>query len=467
MSPAYPTQTTNQTDSKKPNRTCSNSFWDDQYMLEAVKLFEKNDEAENIQEMPDKKSEEFVVPVEPPVLLPKQNKKMNSTVIIDDENMLAAVELYEKNDTKQNDNQQNTNKPEKLEVGPVAVLTDKKMNSTVVGDDILEMCQMMEKKSNLYSAKKKEATGNVRPSRRRKSSIHFRTLFGSDDESDKENSQLNSSPVVSSEIEATDSKLDFDRAKFVKELEKQVQALNLSVNIIETEAEFSAFLKSIRAKTLLSISFCVEKIRSDLTVNKTDDVFYECTDQRDEGLLKFYGMSVCFDNDKQHRKVNFILFKKNKEFLNFSKTLLEREDVIKVIFFAKQHYKLMSDFFGIQIKLPCYDPVVADWLLNQESSTIFQVKQKYCPSLNLAVGSEMRTNKKCYGCCFHSNLKSREFDCFQTVRQCFTESMIGIYCFDKVKLQLQLQNLWVYFAKIESQIVLIVAQMELNGMGII
>lgn len=432
-------------------------------MLEAVKLFEKNDQAENIQKIPDKESGEFVVPVVPPVLLPKQNKKMNSTVIIDEENMLAAVELYERND-KKIENQQKKNKPKELKVDPVAVLTDKKMNSTVVGDDILEMCQMMEKKGNLLSAKKKESTENDRSSRRRKSSIHFRTLFGSDDESDKENN-LNSNPVVSSEIEATDSKLDFDRTEFVKELEKQVQALNVSVNLIETDAEFSAFLKSIRAKTLLSISFCVEKIRGDLIVNKTKDVFYECTDQRDEGLLKFYGMSVCFDNDKQHRKVNFILFKKNKEFLNCARTLLEREDVIKVIFFAKQHFKLMSHFFGIQIKLPCYDPVVADWLLNQESSTIFQVKQKYCPSLSLAVGSELRSNKNCYGCCFHPNLKSCEFDCFQTMRQCFIESMIGVCCFDKVKLQLQLQNLWVYFAKIESQIVLIVAQMELNGMG--
>jgi DNA polymerase I-like protein with 3'-5' exonuclease and polymerase domains len=263
-------------------------------------------------------------------------------------------------------------------------------------------------------------------------------------------------------------KPDFERSEFLKELEKQTLALNISVNLIETDSEFADFLKSIKAKTLMSISFCVEKIRSDLaTDKKLEDVFYRTVDQRDESLLKFYGMSICLDNDKQNRRVNFLLFKQNKEFLSCVRTLLEREDLIKVILFAKHHFKVMSDCFDIKIKLPCYDPVVADWLLNQECSTIFQIKQKYCPSLNLTVNSELRSMKQCYGCCFHSNLKLSGFDCFQTIRHGFTESMIGIYCFDKIKLQLQLQNLWVYFAKIESQIVLIVAQMELNGMGTI
>lgn len=46
------------------------------------------------------------------------------------------------------------------------------------------------------------------------------------------------------------------------------------------------------------------------------------------------------------------------------------------------------------------------------------------------------------------------------------ECIIGINCFQKLKLQLQLQNIWIYFAKVESDIVLISAQIELIGFGL-
>ncbi len=137
-------ETPSQNLTKKSNRTVSASFWDDQYMLQAVKLFERNDEIDNKQRQ---NVNEFASPLNIP------------------SNVVAE--------------------------------SIKRMNSTVVSDDILEMCQIFEKKNRLQSAKKAEYKPD-KP-RKRKSSIHFRTLFGSDDESDKENKIVN--PELSEAVE--------------------------------------------------------------------------------------------------------------------------------------------------------------------------------------------------------------------------------------------------------------------------
>jgi hypothetical protein len=126
--------------SSKVNKTsrasCSNSFWDDQFMLEAVKLFEKVDGS--------KKS-----------------------VAEKGDRVLARRPLEE---------------------------TRRHMNTTSVSQDIIEMCQMFENKGNLQSAKKVEKkadkeNGQERvetASRRRRSSAKFRILFGSDEEASEE-----------------------------------------------------------------------------------------------------------------------------------------------------------------------------------------------------------------------------------------------------------------------------------------
>lgn len=91
--------------------------------------------------------------------------------------MLDAMDKYEKIDQW---------KPNTM-TKPDKVLTEtNQFNSTVVSDDILQMCQLLEK-NTVNSSKKNSAHQN-----RRRRSVHFRNLFGDDDEKsfqeiDKEN----------------------------------------------------------------------------------------------------------------------------------------------------------------------------------------------------------------------------------------------------------------------------------------
>lgn len=192
--------------------------------------------------------------------------------------------------------------------------------------------------------------------------------------------------------------------------------------------------------------------------------FFTYTDIDSETSFKIYGMFLSFEGEKQ-KLINLILFKKDKSFSVFLKNLLEKEDIVKILFFTKQHFKILNKIFNINIKAPCYDPIVANWLLTQESISIFQVKQKYCANLNLLCESRFKNSKTCFGCC---SLEYVTYDpkLYYPLQGAFIECLIGINCYEKLKLQLQLQNIWIYFAKVESDIVLLSAQIELNGFGL-
>jgi hypothetical protein len=49
------------------------------------------------------------------------------------------------------------------------------------------------------------------------------------------------------------------------------------------------------------------------------------------------------------------------------------------------------------------------------------------------------------------------------VKNAFIECLVGLRCMEKLKLKLQLEALWKYFTKIECEIMLIAARMELTG----
>ena len=255
----------------------------------------------------------------------------------------------------------------------------------------------------------------------------------------------------------------FDREDFLKNLEKQTKSLNINLNLIESSDEYETFTKAIKPKTLLSLSIAAHTV-SNKSEKIEEKVFIQRNNEDPQTSLKFYGITVCLDTEKIDRKVHFLLFKKNKEFMKFVKKILEREDVIKILFFAKQHYKLIYEMFNFDIKLPCYDPIVADWLINQENSTIYQMKQKYSPNFNIPINYELRKEKSCFGCTL-VDLKSKDCGVSKVISRSILECLLAINCFDRVKLQLQLQNLWIYYAKIESEIVLIVARIEIHGMG--
>ena len=111
--------------------------------------------------------------------------------------MLEAVKLFE-NDDVDKENDFIKEKPSLMPMQPPALpisitktpLKEKKLNSTLVSEDIIQMCQMIED-SNAFSAKKDDRDSekdgpenkriNKKPHRRR-SSVHYRNLFGSDDD---------------------------------------------------------------------------------------------------------------------------------------------------------------------------------------------------------------------------------------------------------------------------------------------
>lgn len=93
--------------------------------------------------------------------------------------------------------------------------------------------------------------------------------------------------------------------------------------------------------------------------------------------------------------------------------------------------------------------------------TIFQIAQKYASNLKFPIDSIFKTSKTCLGC-----LTRIELDVFTALKGGLIECLIALNCFDKLKLQLQLENVWIYFAKVESEVVLLSARIELIGLGL-
>lgn len=348
------------------------------------------------------------------------NKSMNkfSNSFIDDQCILEAAETYEKVNSRKS----------------IAANEIKNLNTTCVSQDILDICDIFEKKSVLSSKKKPSNKSLLKPKNIDKSKC--KNLFGE--------TTLNN--IFSSDEIPNDELAD---------LNKQINLVNVNLKLIQTEADFKELNESIKPKSIISISLALQKYAIDSQEDK--DSFY--TYSNSSMTYKFYGSLICLDSEKQ-KQINFIVCKKDKIFLKYLKHLLEREDVNKILFYVKDHYKILDELFGVKLKMPCYDLLIADWLLNQQMTTIFQIKQKYSPSLIQPVDADLRTTKSCYGC----NSKSYK-DYANVIRRACIECLIAINSFDKLKLQLQLQNLWIYYAKIESEIVLIASQIECDGFG--
>jgi len=341
------------------------------------------------------------------------NKASNS--FIDDQCILEAAETFEKKSTTRKS---------------LALNEIHNLNTTLVSQDILEMCDIFEKKSVLSSKKKiKENLNQTKNLDKSK----FKNLFS----------------------EQTLNITDFN----LNDLEKQINLINIQLNLIQYENEFEKFYSSIKPKSIISISLAIQKYE---IKNHNDNDFFYSHLIDSENAFKFYGIFICFDNEKQ-KQIHFLVSKKDKKFQQYFKNIFEREDLNKILFFVKEHYKIINELFDIRIKMPCYDPCIADWILNQQITNIFQIKQKYSTSLtNNPIDFDLRTNKTCYGC--NLNLKQHK-DYVNIIRRASIECLIAAHTFDKIKLQLQLQNLWIYYAKVESEIVLLASQIECDGFG--
>ena len=72
-----------------------------------------------------------------------------------------------------------------------------------------------------------------------------------------------------------------------------------------------------------------------------------------------------------------------------------------------------------------------------------------------------KNRKSCYGCSF-IDANSLESILHGSIIEC----LVGIFSFEKIKLQLQLQNIWIYFTKIETDIMILSSKIEYAGFGL-
>lgn len=392
----------------------------------------------------------------------KKREENLSNSYIDDQFMLEAVETFEKNDKHEIDkSKMNSVKT------PKSKRIDEMMNTTVVSDDVLEICEIFEKNvlSGKKSAKKTpKAANKYRPVVQSRKSINFplgdQTI----------NDILNSSIVNNDEKPDVKNEFRICSESFLNEITKSLEILSnpldIKINFIQTEEDMKAFTDTIKAKCIASISIACEKLNpNENTEIPESDNFLKYHDKDKNINIKFYGIFFCLEIEK-YKKIHFVFLNNHKSdlYIKMLKNILEKEDfLIKISFFTKQHFKLFNRVLNINISTPCYDPIIANWLLFQEVLTIFQIKQKFCPSLNILIDNYLRNCKSCYGCSLSNKPISSTTS---VIQRAFIESLIGVHCFEKIKLQLQLQNLWIYFAKIESDVVLQSANLELFGMGI-
>lgn len=186
----------------------------------------------------------------------------------------------------------------------------------------------------------------------------------------------------------------------------------IKINIIDEFECFNRFYSSIKPKSVASISLACETIQKENLKCESltdEEIFFDINDVENQSIVRFYGLFMSFEHEKQ-KLANLILIQNERKFLDLFKSLLEKEDIVKIMFFTKQHVKLLNKYFKIDLKSCYYDPIVANWLLTQETITIFQIKEKFCPNLNIFVDVHFKSNKSCYGCLApHLKKKSKIF----------------------------------------------------------
>lgn len=385
-----------------------------------------------------------------PLIYEEINNLASNKSFIDDQFMLEAVETFEK----------------------VKVKTPKhvNMNTTVVSQAILNLCDVLEK--NVRSGKKDAAASNKTPSRNSDSDLKkvLNYSFGEQTMRDILNSPTSPKPIKPDneenlkKIMSTQPEIDqFSNEK--NDILKFFLNLNLTtlnINIINNLCELNTLFSLVKPKLIVSISLACNKINKETAENveNKSDLYMDFYDDQRECFVRFFGIFVCFESEKS-KQVNLVLIKNERNYLEKLKELFEKDDLTKIMFFAKKHVKILYKYLGFVMKSPCYDPIVANWLLNQDQLNILQIKQKYAASLNIPIDTFFKTSKSCYGC-----LNNVEIDRFSAIKGALIECLIGINCFEKLRLQLQLENIWIYFAKIESEIVLLSARIELIGMGL-
>lgn len=386
-----------------------------------------------------------------------RKQQLDSNSYMDDQFMLEAVETYEKDQvTTSNDpvsipNQCNT--PRQPAVEP--------MNTTMISQDVLQMCEIFER--NVLSSSKKFKTPvpppppPPPPPQPSTTSCHKALNFSIGDQTLRDifnvtsssSSQLDKQPSISNE-----------KAQ-IYEFFTNLNLTNLKLNIIDTLTELNVLAEAIKPKMVVSLSLSCAKVASK---DPSKDYYVDFYDEERQSQVGVFAVCMCLDLEKCRQIYVILLRRDSRDYLRRLKSLLEMDDLIKIIFFAKSHFKLLYKSLGVVLRAPCYDPLVANWLLTQDAMNIYQIKRKYSATLGIPVEEALKNVKTCYGC----GLQRTDgfVDKCGSLKGAIIECTIGIYSFEKIKVQLQLQNAWIYYAKVESEVVLLSARIELTGLGL-
>jgi DNA polymerase I-like protein with 3'-5' exonuclease and polymerase domains len=331
------------------------------------------------------------------------------------------------------------------------------INTTIISDEILEMCQMYEndRRNSIF---KTPLTPKLSQSPRMQ-------MIDKALETPKhvKNESLLMNNTVNQQQE--------DVKNLMNLLPKNLHS-TICINKVSKECDFENLNKLLKnLKTFLSISITFEtEIKNKNTILgsrllKEKANFGFCViDQEKNECIKLQSIFLSFYN-AQMTKV-FIIeldgFKneteKEKRWLMI-KNLFENilPTVQKVCIQAKEKLKLLVKALKVELRSNLYDPLVAHWLLENEMANLNDLKQKYCSNNFLfSTDYNYRKKKPTLVYALDSEIRSQE---------AFLESLVCLNCIDKLKLKLQLDNLWSYFCKIESEVMIIAAYSELNGIG--
>ena len=332
------------------------------------------------------------------------------------------------------------------------------INTTIISDDILEMCDIFENNANKRnSIFKTPITPQLTQTPRMK--MIDKAL---------------ETPIIQKNEPVTVNQEDIRILMNI--LPKNLHS-TLCVNKIKDEKDYENLFKLLKPlKTFLSINIAFEtEAIAKNTFLTSKNLISENKGQKQCGiefinreknvttklgtlLLSFYNSQMTkvfiieldrFANDDEKNKCLIMLKKLFENVL---------PPIQKVCLQAKEKLKLLVKGINIELKSNFFDPYLAYWLLENQLASLNDLKQKYC-SNSLSFSVENNHRKKKQPPLMYS------LDDEIRLQDAFIESLICLNCMDKLKLKLQLDNLWSYFCKIESDVMIVAAYMELNGIG--
>jgi hypothetical protein len=317
-------------------------------------------------------------------------QKIDNTSFLDDQKMVLLATEYDR-------------KPVNEHIEP----SQKPVDSTIISDDILQLCQKYERDCT-HTPK---TTENAQDKWKHLKSMQSPRLF-----------------CVEKQTKLTKTTVPVCTSSRIKSLAAVLPPDTIDsfcINEVNTENSFrelSMFLKSFKSVVSVSLAF---DIRSNFSNDNNNQFkFMQNLAPRNQEPVKNENDFVYFDSEKSlNYKLQSILIgynatatkrthvqiidlnrkldcvDKSTTMSQFVKDLFENEALVKVLFFAKDQFKLLAKICNIEIKPPCYDPIVAYWLLENKIPSIHDIKQKYCLNFDIDMDENLKRFKHLYGSC--------------------------------------------------------------------